>query len=143
MAVLSQLRPRFAYILDHYGHARSRRRASVRRREGSSNYTKYIGWVGVGWQRRCKTRQSLHELGNQATLFVFWWSPWLAVEFYIMYVCGWRTLTPHQGNDFITQCVIVVYMIRHPRGSDIVYALLSLEVATPKNTLIDSTLSSI
>ena len=31
LAVLSHLRPRVAYILDHYGHARSRRRASARR----------------------------------------------------------------------------------------------------------------
>ena len=29
----------------------------------------YIG-VGVGWQRRCKTCQSLRELDNQGTLFL-------------------------------------------------------------------------
>ena len=28
----------------------------------------YIGWVGVGWQRRCKTRQLLRELDNQGTV---------------------------------------------------------------------------
>ena len=33
LAVLSHLRPRFAYILDHYGRARSRRRASARHGE--------------------------------------------------------------------------------------------------------------
>ena len=32
-AVLSHLLPRFVYILDQYGHARSRRRASARRGE--------------------------------------------------------------------------------------------------------------
>ena len=26
-----------------------------------------IGWVGVGWQRHCKTCRSLHELDNQGT----------------------------------------------------------------------------
>ena len=37
-------------------------------------YTWYIGWVGVGWQRRCKTCHSLHELDYQGTVFccVFW-----------------------------------------------------------------------
>ena len=44
-------------------------------------YTRCIGWVGVGWQRRCKTRQSLRELDNQGAFFRFafggrhgWWS---------------------------------------------------------------------
>jgi len=31
----------------------------------------FIGWVGVGWQRRCKTRLSLRELDNQSTVFFF------------------------------------------------------------------------
>ena len=34
-------------------------------------YIYYMGWVGVGWQRRCKTRQSLRELDNQGTLLLF------------------------------------------------------------------------
>ena len=29
-----------------------------------------IGWVGVGWQRPCETRQSLRELDNQSTVFL-------------------------------------------------------------------------
>ena len=33
VSVLSYLQPRFAYILDHYEHARSRRRVSVRHGE--------------------------------------------------------------------------------------------------------------
>ena len=38
----SHLRPRFAYILDQYGHARSRRRASARRGEAPCYHTGYI-----------------------------------------------------------------------------------------------------
>ena len=30
----------------------------------------YIGWVGVGWQRRCKIRLSLRELDSQGTVFL-------------------------------------------------------------------------
>ena len=29
----------------------------------------YLGWVGVGWQRHCKTCRSLRELDNQGTVF--------------------------------------------------------------------------
>ena len=29
----------------------------------------YIGWVGVHWQRHCKTCRSLRELDNQGTVF--------------------------------------------------------------------------
>ena len=29
----------------------------------------YIGWVGVGWRRRCKTRLALRGLGSQGTVF--------------------------------------------------------------------------
>ena len=57
-----------------------------------------IGWVGVGWRRRCKTR----ELDNEGTVFfssVFgghhgWRSSW------IIFVRG--TLTPHKGDDRVT-----------------------------------------
>ena len=42
-----------------------------------------------------------------------WWSS------QIIYA-GWRTLTPHMGNDRITQCDSV-HMVRHPRGSHIEY----------------------
>ena len=41
LAVQSHLRPRFAYILDHYGHARSRKRASARRGESPLYNTRY------------------------------------------------------------------------------------------------------
>ena len=30
-----------------------------------------VGWVGVGWQRRCQTRQSLRELDNEGTVSLF------------------------------------------------------------------------
>ena len=44
-------------------------------------YVFYVGRVGVGWHRRCKTRQSLRELDNQGTVtFFFWRSLWLAGE---------------------------------------------------------------
>ena len=33
--------------------------------------SKYIGWVGVGWQRHCRTCRSLRELDNQGTYFFF------------------------------------------------------------------------
>ena len=45
---------------------------------------KVKGWVGVGWQRRCTSRQSLRELENPGTIFRFfsflWRRPWLTVE---------------------------------------------------------------
>ena len=31
----------------------------------------HVGWVDVGWQRRCKTHQSLRELDNQGTVSFF------------------------------------------------------------------------
>ena len=41
----------------------------------------YIGWVGVGWQRHCKTCRSLRELDNQGTVFCFFGGrPHLVVE---------------------------------------------------------------
>ena len=39
-------------------------------RRGEARMYLYMGWVGVRWQRRCKTRQSRRELDNQGTLFV-------------------------------------------------------------------------
>ena len=34
-------------------------------------YTLLVGWVGVGWQRHCKTCRLLIEIDNQGTDFVF------------------------------------------------------------------------
>ena len=50
--LLSHLRPRFAYILDHYGHARRRRRASARRGEAPLYSIRFMikgdkGWVKI------------------------------------------------------------------------------------------------
>ena len=47
-----------------------------------------------------------------------------------MICAGWRTFTPHKGNDDgITY--LVGFMVRHPRGSYIALPLLSLEVVIP------------
>ena len=41
----------------------------------------YIGWVGVGWRRHCKTCRSIRELDNQGTVFCFFGGrPQLVVE---------------------------------------------------------------
>ena len=68
--------------------------------------------------------------------FFFWPAPWLAVE--LDRLCG----VEFKGNDRTTQCDSV-YMVRPPRGSYTVYPMLSLEVATPQNKSIHSTLLSI
>ena len=31
----------------------------------------FIGWIGVGWQRHCKTCRSLRELDDQGSVFFF------------------------------------------------------------------------
>ena len=50
---------------------------------------------------------------------------------------GWRTFSPHKGNDCTTY--LVVLMVRHPRGSYryVVLQLLSLEVAIPEIKITD------
>ena len=62
----------------------------------------YIGWVGVGWRRRCKSRLSLRELGNQSTVFL---GGFLAVTTaggrVRSLLCG-ENLTPHKEDDRIT-----------------------------------------
>ena len=60
---------------------------------------------GVGWQRRCKTFRSRRELDHQGAVFLFF--PFGGHhDGYLVrpYCAGWRTLTPHKGNDRITQC---------------------------------------
>ena len=47
------------------------------------------------------------------------------------YCAGWRTLTPHKGNDRITYCS--VNMVRHPEDSFIVIPTAVSGVATPEN----------
>ena len=52
-------------------------------------------------------------------------------------LCGVESFISAQGEyNRITQCDSV-YMVRHPRGSYIVYSLLSLEAATPENKSIN------
>ena len=61
----------------------------------------YVG-VGVGWQRRCKTCQSLRELDNQGTISFFdGHHDGCRVR---SYCAGWRALTQHKGDDRITWC---------------------------------------
>ena len=65
----------------------------------------YIG-VGIGWQRRCKTCQSLRELDNQGTVvavFCFCFAVTMMV-IELDQLCGVENLTPHRGNDRITWC---------------------------------------
>ena len=59
----------------------------------------FVG-VGVGWQRRRITCQSLRELDNQGTFFSFCGG---CHDGYRVksYCARWRTLTPHNGNDRI------------------------------------------
>ena len=65
----------------------------------------YIGRVGVGWQRHCKTCRSLHELDHQGTVF------WLCSGGSITaggrvgsVVRDGKRFSPHKGNDRITWC---------------------------------------
>ena len=57
-----------------------------------------LRWVGVGWKRRCKTRQSLRELDNQGAVFVWGGvgSPWLAAE--LDHLSRLETLNSLQGE---------------------------------------------
>ena len=67
-------------------------------------YYMYIG-VGVGWQQRCKTCQSLRELDDQGTVFLFFVFGGHHDGDRVRSCCTWwRTLTPHKGKDRITQC---------------------------------------
>ena len=50
-----------------------------------------VGWVGVDWQRHCKTCRSLIEPDNQGThrfVLFFWRSPQLAVELLRDHLCA-------------------------------------------------------
>ena len=59
--------------------------------------------VGVGRQRRCKACQSLRELDNQLTVSFFFCGHHHGYQ--VRSCCaGWRTLTPHKGNDSSTRC---------------------------------------
>ena len=57
-------------------------------------------------------------------------SPWLAVE--LDHLCGVENLIPAHGK-WPYHVPGSVYMARHPRGSYVVYPLLSLEVAIRKS----------
>ena len=90
-----------------------------------------FGLVGVGCQRHFERCRSLLELDSQgAALFCFWGSVTAGCRVR-SFVPGEEPLLRTSRNDRIN----VVFMAMHPRGSYIVLPLLSLEVATPKNTL--------
>ena len=55
-----------------------------------------VGWVGVGWRRRGKTRLSMRQLDNHGNGFCF-----VAVTTAggrAIICVGWTTLTPYKGN---------------------------------------------
>ena len=58
----------------------------------------YLGWIGVGWQRHCKTYRSIRELDNQGTqrFVLFFLSLQLAVE--LDHLCGVESLYTVQGE---------------------------------------------
>ena len=59
--------------------------------------------VDVGWQRRCKTCQSLRELYNQGTVSSCFSFGGHHDGYRVRLCCaGWRILTPHKGNDRTT-----------------------------------------
>ena len=84
-----------------------------------------------------KQANHLCELDNQGTVCLF--VCFLAVAVAVGLVRSYGRDEDIMGNDRITYCM---YMERHPRGSFVVYPLLSLEVAAPENESIRSTLSS-
>ena len=98
-------------------------------------YYTWLSWRRLGndavkHANHC-VRSTTKVPGTVVCFTLFGRSPWLVVE--LDHLCGVeRTLTPHKGNDRITQCDSI-YMVRHPRGSYIAYPLLRLEMATPEN----------
>ena len=93
----------------------------------------YIG-VGVGWQRRCKTCQSLRVLENQdGTVFFFFR---LAVT---MMVIELDHIARGEEPYFRTGGMIASRsgnMERHQRGSCIVIPIAASGVATPEDKVI-------
>ena len=88
----------------------------------------YIGG-GVGWQRRCKTRQSLRGLDNQGTVF-----------FSSDHHDGCRVTVDHivRGGELKlrTRGMIAsrsMNKVRHPQGSYKVIPIAVSGVATPEN----------
>ena len=92
-----------------------------------------IYFILVGWRRLTTALKST----TTRAPFSFSRPIWLAVE--LDHLCGMENLTSTHGECFVSR-IIVVHMVRHPRGSYTVYPLLSLKVATPE---INCTLSSL
>ena len=99
----------------------------------------YVG-VGVGWQRRCKTCQSVRELDNRGTVFVF--IVFVSCCFVFMAVTMMVIELEHivRGGEpqLRTRGIVAlrsVNTVRHPRGSCIVIPIAVSGVTTPENKL--------
>ena len=75
-----------------------------------------MGWVGIGWPRRCKTRQSQRELDNQDNVFFFFGGGAVAMV-------GGRVRSlargVDKGNDRITWCLYGKAPMRQLHGKPI------------------------
>ena len=91
----------------------------------------YIG-AGVGWQRRCKTCQSLRELDNHGAVF------FVAVTMMVVEL----DYVVRGGEPYLRTRGMVaqrsVNIGRPPRGSYIVLPIAASGVATPENKVTHS-----
>ena len=72
----------------------------------------YIGWVGVGWRPRCKTRLYLREIDSQGT--VFFLSAVTTTGGPVgSFLCG-ENLNSAQRGMIVSRRV---HTVRYPRGS--------------------------
>ena len=70
--------------------------------------------------------------GCRIPFFTLLWAVAMAGGRITSFARGGITLTPHKGNDRITQCDSV-YMVRHRQDGYVATPWLSLEVDTPEN----------
>ena len=76
-------------------------------------YSLYEGWVGVGWQRRCKTRRSLRVLDHQHNDFCLFVGGRHGLRSSYIVCAGWRNLNPGEGEE-PCHIVCIRHMVRHP-----------------------------
>ena len=93
--------------------------------------------MGVGWQRRCETCQSLRELDNQGTVCFFVVVTMMVIELDNIVRGGEPSL---RTREMIASRS--VNMVRHPRGSCIVIPIAISGVVTPEKKFNSLTLSS-
>ena len=96
------------------------------------------GWVRVGWQGRCTTRQSLRELQPRYGCFCFVLGGHYSWRSSKIISAVWSTLTTHEGMVVSRGAG----MVRRSRGTCIAHPLLSPGVATQKNKYFSFMLSS-